>query len=84
MAPHPDTIRNQIFYLAYRYQLRDMIFEWEGKPFNPNSPEGIQILQSASLEVLQKILEKYRSKQAILDEIADDIIFRQKQIIRKT
>jgi len=70
-----DTIINRIFYLAYKYRIRNMIFEWDGRLFDPIRLEDQKFLENASLVVLSQILEKYLEARDIIYKEADDIVY---------
>ena len=70
------TIINRIYYLAYKYRIRDMDFIWDGLPFDPIKPEDQRILENATTEVLSQILNKYLEAKSAIYAQADDIVYR--------
>lgn len=76
MQQNRGTIINRIYYLAYKYRIRSMNFVWDGKPFDPSKSEDQKILETASLEVLSQILDKYLEARDIIYKQEDDIVYK--------
>lgn len=75
MSQNRETIINRIFYLAYKYRIRHMEFEWEGRVFDPTKQADQQFLESAPLVVLSQILEKYLEAKDIIYKQDDSFVY---------
>jgi len=76
MSQNRETIINRIYYLAYKYRIRHMNFEWEGRSFDPTKPADQQFLEAAPLVVVSQILEKYLEAKDIIYKMDDSFIYR--------
>ena len=76
MEENRETLKNRILYLAYKFRIREIIFLWDDKQFDPIIPEDKKILDMASLDVLKSMIYKYLEYSDILCKKEDDIIYK--------
>ena len=74
-----ETIINRIYYIAYKYRIRDMEFVWDGRPFDPVTKADQQILETAPLDTLQEVLNAYLTKKDAIYGTPDDQVYWKKQ-----
>jgi hypothetical protein len=73
-----ESLINRILYWGYKYWIRDMVLEWEGRIFDPKTKEDQNFLENADIETLEKIMNKYLENRGIVEKHSDDFVYRQR------